>query len=1021
MSAQLPALLQAATALSGKAGGGQQSVSLEAVLRARLDETYSLTNDAPGDDSGAQDLDGLRLATAARALELLTRIQPHVEDEDQAPDAPPLLGTRDNVVIQTLAALACNWGTNALLASLYSRWPSAMPSSSRVVDLTDSAIHLRRLVTLTSDLLNLSCPFDRDDVKVKYTRITAEFATKLLSDVLRAGCTLGWADCIDEQSRAAIQAQTVKIVGILPPSRVIAALGSLLATPAPTKQDDPPPIPPHARKAVSGLLSRQVLRENGVQGLCTAMLGDEAEQDDAPYDRLEQISKILSAVPAGMKFSTYFEQVIPRLFSFLKPEQDAQVSPAHKRAAAFTLSRFLASDFRHVRISKAIILRTLHLPLLSTATATTTQSPHDPHAALYLLIALVSRMDPSPPLLSTLLSPIVPSLVTLLEHFHQTRTTDPDLRESVRGMLLAWGRVMPLDEATERLWAVVLGAGAAWEGSGETLRPVELSQDDTLPSPETLLGPGDVEGDALDANVFMLRPDPAQFVRLLRDIGREDVAGALFVRALEAYQSTQQDNASSTTLELGDIDPRRPLLYLQLVLQMQSRMPTALEALAKTPDRLLTFVRSALEQHVAALDAKRLLETRARAGNMGLEALRIVDEEEDIEEDADSDDEDSDAEGVPVEHGTALVEVALNLLLSLLELHESLLPTETSGLQSLPPLLARLAEDRSNAAVRRAAREAMFTIRARNAASSLLPNQPSSSAKPTAVDDAQETYQRGLKLLQDPLLPVRASGLSLLRSPVVLRERALLPSVLDAFLRAVQDGESFVYLNAVQGLVAVSLVGGTEEQDVLARLVRAYAHGADGGKLEVEELEKRLRVGEALGQVVKHLHDALAVHVDRLVPPLFALIRTRTAPTVLRASAIGILAQCTDSAGAAVAPYTMDLCSAMLDLLQTETETQVVAQAHSQSKTLDDDPTSTHAKHPPLRRAAAHFLSLLVRTQIAQAYEGLAVRVDDELLKRGRVVLGYVAATDADGVVRAMCREAGEMIEQLFRARLGVE
>lgn len=257
--------------------------------------------------------------------------------------------------------------------------------------------------------------------------------------------------------------------------------------------------------------------------------------------------------------------MIPRLFVLLRHEMDAQdtvqIPPAHKRAAAFTLSRLLALDFRHARISRAIILRTLHLPLLSAGPPSSYTVPA-PHEALNLLIAFVSRMDPSPPLFSAVLSPIVPALVTLLEHIGRTRTTAPELRESVRGVLLAWGRVVPQDEATERLWAVVQGAGAAWEGSAETLRPVvpQADREDAVLPPEVLLAPmeeahGSEDG-LLDGNVFMLRPDPARFVRLLREIGRDDVAAALFVLSLEAYRATQHvPSAHSLTSE--DVDPRK--------------------------------------------------------------------------------------------------------------------------------------------------------------------------------------------------------------------------------------------------------------------------------------------------------------------------------------------------------------------------------------------------------------------------------------------------------------------------------
>ena len=141
----------------------------------------------------------------------------------------------------------------------------------------------------------------------------------------------------------------------------------------------------------------------------------------------------------------------------------------------------------------------------------------------------------------------------------------------------------------------------------------------------------------------------------------------------------------------------------------------------------------------------------------------------------------------------------------------------------------------------------------------------------------QETYQKALKLLQDPLLPVRAHGLLLLRNLVSARrapakrgavrleepalDRALVPGVLSIFLQSVQDDDSYMYLNAVQGLSA--MVDGYGK-DVLRGLVRTYCEGTDeigtAGVMTKQEVDTRTRVGEALGQVVRRCGDALPAY-----------------------------------------------------------------------------------------------------------------------------------------------------------------
>ena len=101
-------------------------------------------------------------------------------------------------------------------------------------------------------------------------------------------------------------------------------------------------------------------------------------------------------------------------------------------------------------------------------------------------------------------------------------------------------------------------------------------------------------------------------------------------------------------------------------------------------------------------------------------------------------------------------------------------------------------------------------------------------------------------------------------------------------------------------------------------------------------------------------------------------------------------------------------------------------------ESMDTQPTMANPKLPPLRRAALHFLSLLMHSLIARAYEAqdvddaftpenvLGVDLPDAIMRRGATVLKYVSSTDVDEVVRVMAREAAELLEQLRRALLGL-
>lgn len=183
----------------------------------------------------------------------------------------------------------------------------------------------------------------------------------------------------------------------------------------------------------------------------------------------------------------------------------------------------------------------------------------------------------------------------------------------------------------------------------------------------------------------------------------------------------------------------------------------------------------------------------------------------------------------------------------------------------LEPLIKHPSES-----LRPLAREARIVLTARLASTSY----PSSSSKGSRLNDDEDpktVYKKALTLLQDPLLPVRAHGLMLLRqlastkspSPkdstkqVAALDPALVPGVLSIFLQLIQDDDSYIFLNAVQGLAAMVEGFGKE---VLRGLVADYIRGLDGvgaGGLDQGEVDVKVRIGEALGQVVRRCGDTL--------------------------------------------------------------------------------------------------------------------------------------------------------------------
>ncbi|KAG8798017.1 hypothetical protein FRC17_007578, partial [Serendipita sp. 399] len=248
----------------------------------------------------------------------------------------------------------------------------------------------------------------------------------------------------------------------------------------------------------------------------------------------------------------------------------------------------------------------------------------------------------------------------------------------------------------------------------------------------------------------------------------------------------------------------------------------------------------------------------------------------------------------------------------------------------------------SSVALRQAAREASLVLMARRSGTSVSSSSSSTLSSSNGAEEegkksSQEVYQEALVFLQDPLLPVRAQGLAMLRhlvegssSSSSTYERggvgtgtlddalALVPAILDIFLHSVQDEDSFLFLNAVQGLVAVAQVRGGRGREVVKRLVEVYVAQEEERGMNKQVLDVKLRVGEALGEVVGRCGQSLGGYVDVLLPGMFWTIRNRELPTTLRTSAISIVSRAVERAPAMMGGYIGELSSAMLDILELE-------------------------------------------------------------------------------------------------------
>lgn len=126
------------------------------------------------------------------------------------------------------------------------------------------------------------------------------------------------------------------------------------------------------------------------------------------------------------------------------------------------------------------------------------------------------------------------------------------------------------------------------------------------------------------------------------------------------------------------------------------------------------------------------------------------------------------------------------------------------------------------------------------------------NSKGTSLEASKEKYREAMKSLQDDLLPIRAHGMGMLKEMALARDPLVssgegLDQLLDIFVRLVQDEDSYIYLNAVKGLSAMTDAYGNE---IIKKLGEIYSDNTN-------KLDNRLRIGEALLQTIQRCGDAL--------------------------------------------------------------------------------------------------------------------------------------------------------------------
>lgn len=867
--------------------------------------------------------DSVRWQTGVWGLACLVHIHKVAETYRVPADGAPLLGSRDLSMLKKLVAVTFAW----LIVPAILAFDKAYPSK---IDLDDivTAFHLilRRGEQDMGSALPVS-PMAHTDVAVLIVRV-------YLVDVLRVLVRMAYG----QDSELA----HTMLRDVLDTQPTITMLSALRSVPKPSvinpsvafAPDEVPThntanVPSFVREQCARLLSMQLLRPAGVRSLFIAMLGageddmlsgdmdaDDKSGGDALSQRLDGLARLLGSPPKGTTRAAYYMDIVPHILAVLDsvtPPGTTPVHGTHRRAAAFTLMRMFELD------GKAMLTALdVHMwQVLRPHAGQVPPAPADIDTVLRRLYAMVTLAPPAPHWIHSAVSGVMLRCLALDTHFHMP-SSGPKAVDALRDaqasnlnkMLDTYFGLCSEDEIVSTLHDVLVSSlDDTWQWSDAPQGGVELVERPMHePDVESLIHSVDVSLHADDlpplpkglTRSFGWAIDPVRICTLIKLTKRASLASALLLNAMDEHRRTRSHMSSGLGQDESASLDRRAIFFLQLVFQLFDAFGEVMMEEGDI-DRVLHFIDFAChDDESAALDAD-------------------------------------------------LCNTALELLLSLLERHTTLTPVSTPMLRVMADRLERF-RDMPNPTTQALSQELLMTLSARSKFEGL---PPSASAQPEYL----QVYHEALQYLQDPILPVRAHGLHLLTRLVskVARnhtakcygdelDHALIPEIFDLFLHAIQDDESFLYLNAVQGLAQMA----TSWRDAVLRPLMAMYVGGDktqdgmahaleyGQALSQRETDQRLRIGEAILQVLQHLGQAVVSELERIVPPLLTAVRNPLFSATLRSSFILILGTCVEIVPTALAAdrSSVNMVHMCTELIQATTETRPMRKRNTVTATL---------------------------------------------------------------------------------------
>jgi len=584
---------------------------------------------------------------------------------------------------------------------------------------------------------------------------------------------------------------------------------------------------------------------HGVRLIVQFLLG---KHQQPTISQLDHISKVVGSIPSWVTAEVlsltvkklnqnYIQQIAPQVLELLE-EDDPLLSASAAHIIAFLSTQHPALVSRDILSP----VQAVFSPNPVTSIFGSGGLLSDDEAVRHSLkqLQLISS-NSTPSLITALLSPILFNLFLLLVYTHGSHHSV--LRSQVTQLLEAYLKYSSspasgLLDLTRNLLSTSESHGwsfAAGETGGVAIHRIPQTKDD--------LGLDDIQ---TRVEVFMEISQHAS----------EEVKSEVFVGVIKQWLKP----------ELKDTSMRFVFSHICLnhsafagALLLQEFMTRHQSEIMKAP---IAIIQVCVEILSHSLDKRKSPQPRSSL----LQLNQIVKNEQD-EEMEDGDD--------------GMVDMALSLLSGVTadSVQRDVSSAEISALESCLSILEKIAIKDQSTQRRNQARNIISFIRAR-----IAMTRPSTEPPPTSDEDI---YSQAMEYIADPLVPVRAQGISLLRDLILRKSSAVdLNVVFDTLIGTLQDDDSYVYLNAIKAIRSLAEIHGNRLLDIILEKYESPSLTTD----------VRLRLAEVVAGLIQQMGQLFTGAVaESTISKLLNLVSTEKDWRV-KVSAIGLLSVCIEIA-----------------------------------------------------------------------------------------------------------------------------